>query len=126
MFETLILSKKEYNKEIRLFGFQTSGQVRPISKTSLLANIKDRCRTRNRNPTILVCITMYNEDEIELKRTLRGLLHNYNCFRADKDANFTKDDFNIFILCDGYEKIPESCKKYLRSIEILDESILER
>ena len=27
---------------------------------------------------------MYNEHVGELKTTLRGLIHNYNCFRADK------------------------------------------
>ena len=78
-FETLRLSKIGKNDELQGFGFKTNGEVRPIDKTSLLADIKARCHIRNRNPAFVVCITMYNEDEIMLKRSLRGLIHNYNC-----------------------------------------------
>ena len=53
---------------------------------------------------------MYNEDENELKTTLKGVIHNYNCFRGDEKFGYTKDDFIIFIVCDGYDKIPESFK----------------
>ena len=68
---------------------------------------------------------MYNENESELKSTLRGLIHNYNCFRSDKNFKLTKDDFLIFIVCDGYNAIPESFKKHAREKGFLDESILE-
>ena len=61
-----------------------------------------------------------------LKNTLRGLMHNYNCFREDKNNEFTKDDFNIFIICDGYERIPESFKEYARNLGILNETNLEK
>ena len=67
---------------------------------------------------------MYNEDENELKNTLRGLIHNYNCFRADKNFDLTKDDFLIFIVCDGYDKMEESFKQHAREKGWLDESIL--
>ena len=68
---------------------------------------------------------MYNEDEVELKNTLRGLIHNYNCFRSDKNFKLTKDDFLIFIVCDGYDRIPDSFKKHARDKGFLDEDILE-
>ena len=63
---------------------------------------------------------MYNEDEGELKNTLRGIVHNYNCFRAEKEKykkethSLTKDDFCVTIICDGYERIPESFKAFAR------------
>jgi hypothetical protein len=33
---------------------------------------------------------MYNEEEKELKETLRGVIHNYNELRADTDLDFKK------------------------------------
>ena len=78
-----------------------------------------------------ICITMYNEDEKELKATLKGIVHNYNCFRADpkqkeaeKSKKLRKDDFCVTIICDGYDKIPESFKKFARDKGFLDEEEL--
>ena len=68
-----------------------------------------------------VCITMYNEDVAELKTTLKGLIHNYNCFRADSYYNFTKDDFTVVIVCDGYDNIKEPFKELARDKGFLDE-----
>ena len=68
---------------------------------------------------------MYNEDEGELKNTLRGIVHNYNCFRAeDEKYGLTKDDFTVFIICDGYDRIPDSFKKHARDKGFLDEELL--
>ena len=33
-----------------------------------------------------VCITMYNEDESELKTTISGVLQNYNAMYMDPDV----------------------------------------
>jgi len=72
-----------------------------------------------------ICITMYNEDELELKNTLRGIIHNYNCFRSDdKKYKLTKDDFCVTIICDGYDRIPDSFKKHARDKGFLDEELL--
>lgn len=59
-----------------------------------------------------VCITMYNENEKELRNTLTGLIYNYNELRNDESLNFKKDDFIVFLICDGYDRIPESFKKF--------------
>ena len=71
-----------------------------------------------------VCITMFNEDENELKTSLAGLLHNYNCLKLDKKHKFDKDDFLVVAVCDGYERIPESFKKLARQKKFLDEEVL--
>ena len=71
-----------------------------------------------------VCITMYNEDESELHTTLKGVLHNYNCMRHDKSAKFTKDDFLVVLVCDGYDRIPDSLKRLAREKGFLDEELL--
>ena len=67
---------------------------------------------------------MYNEDESELQHTLKGCLHNYNCLRLDKNTKFTKDDFLVVVICDGYDRIPESLKILARDKGFLDEELL--
>ena len=57
---------------------------------------------------LAVCITMYNENEEELKTTLRGVIENYNKLKSDKELNFKKQDLLVFLICDGFERIPES------------------
>jgi len=76
----------------------------------MLSKINARCKIRGSNPKLAVCITMYNEDESELKTTLSGLLHNYNTLRMDDKHAFSKDDFLVAVVVDGYDKIPESFK----------------
>ena len=75
-----------------------------------------------------VCITMYNEHVSELKETLNGLIHNYNSFRNDKTKypKFSKDDFLIFIVCDGFDNIPNCIKKYAKKKGFYDEEELFR
>jgi len=67
---------------------------------------------------------MYNEDEEELKTTLTGCLQNYNCLRVDERHNFTKDDFLVVVVCDGYENIPASFKKFATKKQFFDENVL--
>jgi len=54
--------------------------MRKIKNTCLIAKMKTRNRIKSKNPKMAVCITMYNEDEKELKNTLRGVIYNYNEF----------------------------------------------
>jgi len=42
----------------------------------------------------------------------------------DPNAKFTKDDFLVFVVVDGYERIPESFKKFAREKNFLDEKVL--
>lgn len=59
--------------------------MRRIKNTCLLSKIKTRCRIRNKNPSLAVCITMYNENEDLLKYTMAGVLHNYNELKNDQE-----------------------------------------
>ena len=115
-YETMMLHVKEnVLKKARPAGFRSSGKPRKIKTTCLISRVKNKCRMKNMNPKLAVCITMYNEDEDELKRTLSGVIHNYNEMRLDPDLKFKKEDFIVFLVCDGYERIPESFKKYASS-----------
>ena len=121
-----MLVKSQFNSKVRGAGFRATGTARVIKKTCLLSKIRTRCLMRKRPPAMAVCITMYNEKVEELKVTLRGLIHNYNCFRADPKYDLKKDDFLIFIVCDGYDRIPDCFKELAREKGFLDETILEQ
>ena len=125
-YETLVLTRSEFNSKVRGAGFRQDGQARQIKFTQChLSDIRRRCRQRDRPPAMTICITMYNEDEQELKNTLRGILHNYNCFRAeDKKYGLSKDDFTVVIICDGYDRIPDTFKAHARDKGFLDEELL--
>ena len=62
-YETLILTRSQFNSKVRGAGFKSDGGKRQIKKTCLLSKIRTRCLIREKNPALAVCITMYNEDE---------------------------------------------------------------
>lgn len=43
---------------------------------------------------------------------MKGIISNYNELRNDPTMNFKKDDMFVFLICDGFERIPDSFKKY--------------
>lgn len=112
------------NAKVRPAGFRSSGKHRQVKNTSMISKIRTRCRIRKENPKLAVCITMYNEDENELRTTLTGCLQNYNTLKVDPKTNFTKDDFLVVVICDGYDKIPASLKVLAREKKFLDEEVL--
>lgn len=74
--------------------------------------MKKLCILKGISPKLAVCITMYNENEEELKTTIAGVLQNYNAMNMDPNINMRQQDIIIVCVVDGYEKIPESFKKY--------------
>ena len=123
-YETMVLTDSQLNAKVRPAGFRANARYRQVKNTCMLSKIKTRCRIRKRPPKLAVCITMYNEDASELQTTLRGLLHNYNCMRLHDEHPFSKDDFLVTVICDGYDKIPDSMKKLARENKFLDEEML--
>lgn len=55
---------------------------------------------------------MYNENENELKTTMRGILQNYNAMYLDPQIKMRQKDMIVVCVCDGFDKVPESFKKY--------------
>ena len=119
------LADSQLNCKIRPCGFRVNGKMRKIKNTCLISKIKTKCRLRGSNPKLAVCITMYNENEQELKDTLTGILMNYNELRLDQSINFKKEDFVVFLICDGYNAIPESFKKYATEKQFFDLEVLK-
>ena len=119
-YETMALTNKGPEGKARPIGFKANGKIRNIREDCLLAKIKTRNRVRSKNPKMAVCITMYNEKEDELKDTLTGVIYNYNELRNDTELNFKKDDLVVFLICDGYDSIPDSFKKYAKEKEFFN------
>ena len=123
-YETMVLEENPNFEKIKPAGFRRNGILRQIKRTFMLHEIRQRCILKKKNPILGVCITMYNEDEEELKLTLKGILQNYNAMRVEKNLNFCKEDLIVFCICDGYEKIPASFKKLATDKGFFDEEIL--
>ena len=47
-------------------------------------------------------------------------MQNYNEMRADKKLDFKKEDFIVMVVCDGFDRIPESFKRYAKEKEFFD------
>jgi len=73
-YEAMGLTSTKLNPSVRPCGFRTNGTNRMIKSTCLLARMKKLCMLKNATPKLAVCITMYNENEIELKTTISGVL----------------------------------------------------
>ena len=80
---------------------------------------------QEKNPRLAVCITMYNENEAELKTTISGVLQNYNAMYMDPDIKMRQQDLVVVCVCDGFDKIPDSFKKFAKEHSFLDEDILK-
>ena len=71
-----------------------------------------------------VCITMYNEDEDLFKVTLSGVIQNYNVMAMDEKLGLSGQDMVVCLVCDGFDKIPEEMKAYMKKYKLFDERIL--
>lgn len=86
----MVLSGTKENKNPRPCGFKSNGRWRKLKTTCLISHIKGMTNSREPTLKLAVCITMYNEDEEQLKYTLTGVLENYNELRNDSKLNFKK------------------------------------
>jgi len=107
-------------------GFKSNGKLRKVRSTCLLARMKNLCLIKKETPKLAICITMYNEDESQLKTTLRGILQNYNVLYQDPRVNMRQNDMVVVCVCDGFDKIPESFKKYATEKKFLDIELLKQ
>jgi hypothetical protein len=119
------LSSTKLNPSVRPHGFKSNGKLRMIKTTCLLARMKKLCLLNNSTPKLAVCITMYNENEAELKMTISGVLQNYNVMHMDPDIKMRQEDLVVVLVADGYDKIPDSFKKYATENQFLDIDVLK-
>ena len=53
------------------------------------------------------------------------MLENYLYLRSDEILKFKKEDMVVFLICDGFERIPESFKNYASEKNFLDLELLK-
>lgn len=123
-YETMALTSTKLNQRVRPCGFRPDCKNRMIKTTCLLGRMKKLNMIKQKTPKIAVCITMYNENEAELQMTMRGVLQNYNAMYMDPDVKLRKPDMIVVCVCDGFDKIPESFRKYATKKQFLDVDLL--
>jgi len=124
-YETMALCSTKLNPTIRPCGFRTDGKSRTIKSTCMIARTKRLTMLRESRPKLAVCITMYNENEDELRMTISGVLQNYNVMWKDPDIKMRQHDLVVVLVCDGFDKIPESFKKYATDNSFFDVDVLK-
>jgi hypothetical protein len=118
--ETIGLASTPMNPVMRPCGFRADGQHRKIKDTCLIARMRSLAMLNDKHPKMAVCITMYNEDESELKITLEGVIQNYNAMYMDKSVGMRQEDLVVVLVCDGYEKITEKFKEFATKYKFFD------
>lgn len=98
--------------------------MRVIKSTCLLARMKRSNMLGKTFPKLAVCITMYNENESELKATMTGVLQNYNAMYKDPTLKMRQQDLIVVCVCDGFDRITDSFKKFATDSKFFDENLL--
>ena len=103
-YETMGLCKTVDNPTMRPCGFRKDGKLRKIKDTCLIARMRNINIMKDKSkPKLAVCITMYNENEEELRWTLKGLIQNYNIMHTDPDVKMSQQELVVCCVCDGYD-----------------------
>lgn len=74
-----------------------------------------------RETEIMVCVTMYNEDEILLARTLKGIFNNIKDLTNRSDPRWGEDSWKkitVCIICDGRVNLNERAEALLTALGV--------
>ncbi|GEQ70435.1 hypothetical protein JCM33374_g4112 [Metschnikowia sp. JCM 33374] len=87
-------------------------------------NIRQKMYSPPRETEIMVCITMYNEDEVLLGRTLKGVFENLNNLTRRRDPNWGEGSWKkvtVVIVNDGRLQLNERTQKLLSALGVFQE-----
>ncbi|KAI8065518.1 chitin synthase-domain-containing protein [Gongronella butleri] len=80
-----------------------------------------------RETELFICITMYNEDEVLLSRTLHGVMRNiFHLCQHTRSKTWGKDAWQKIVVCiiaDGREKVHQSVLDMLTAIGIYQDGV---
>mmetsp|Transcript_16094 Transcript_16094/g.27181 ORF Transcript_16094/g.27181 Transcript_16094/m.27181 type:complete len:451 (-) Transcript_16094:1582-2934(-) len=110
---------------MRPLGFTRSGKERAIKKNSHLGVLREYGERTKTNPKLAVCITMYNENEAELKTTMRGVLQNYKAMNYDPTVRLKQQELVVVVVCDGFDRVPESFQNFAKDKGFFDVEVLK-
>ncbi|KAI5304575.1 Chitin synthase, class 2 [Ascosphaera pollenicola] len=80
-----------------------------------------------RETEVLVCVTMYNEDEVDFTRTMHGVMRNISYFcQRSKSRTWGKDGWQKIVVCiiaDGRQKVHPRTLNALAAMGVYQEGI---
>lgn len=121
----MVLEKDPRTKSgMRPCAFNPSGKHSGLRRDCHLSVLKEFHGRNGTAPKLGICITMYNEKEIELKTTMKGVMQNFKAMQLDPTVNLKQAEVVVVLVCDGFEKIPESFKNFATEKGLFDENIL--
>lgn len=89
--------------------------------------LRQQIGNTTRETEILICVTMYNEDEVDFTRTMHGIMRNisYFCSRS-KSRTWGKDGWQKIVVCiiaDGRQKVHPRTLNALAALGVYQEGI---
>ncbi|OQR84252.1 chitin synthase (Chitin-UDP-GlcNac-transferase) [Achlya hypogyna] len=116
----------EHYEEATELSYTPVATVNPINFT--LDGYRMQCITRGRKPTMMLVITMYNEDGGELAQTLRKVCNNVKYMQRNALPGYEGDDawqnIVVCIVSDGRTKANPSATSFLRDIGVFNEDAM--
>ncbi|CAI5758352.1 unnamed protein product [Candida verbasci] len=119
-----------YGKQIENMGQEmsflryTGATCGPSNFTKFGYNLRQGIYEPNRQTEIMVCITMYNEDEIFLAKTLKGVFDNIKDLTNRNDPKWGDDSWKKIVVCiinDGRLELNKRTEILLSSLGIFQE-----
>lgn len=102
----------------------TAATCGPSNFQAFKYNIRQALYSPPRQTEILVCITMYNEDEILLARTLKGVFNNIKNLTNRSDPCWGEDSWKKITVCiinDGRAQLNKRSEKLLSALGVYQE-----
>lgn len=96
----------------------------PSNFTNFRYNLRQILYNPPRETEILVCVTMYNEDEVLLGRTLKGVFENIKNLTNRKDPTWGDGSWKkvtVLIINDGRLQLNDRTKKLLTALGVYQE-----
>ena len=116
------ISMKQYKKEFALLEPTNSHPNVPILQYGLMELANENYTDlknffSSKTNKLLICITMGNDEIIELKKTLNGILDNLNYL--NKKVQLSIFDITVIVVADGIANLNSEFKQKLFSSEII-------
>lgn len=114
----------ENDREFLFMRFQAC-TVQPEGFQNKMFSLRQRFYTRPRETELMIVVTMYNEDDVLLARTLKGVFKNIRYLYGLKNSStWGKDSWQkvvVTIVSDGRQKIHPRSKALLAALGVYQE-----
>ncbi|OJJ33189.1 hypothetical protein ASPWEDRAFT_114414 [Aspergillus wentii DTO 134E9] len=105
----------------------TAATCDPDDFTAKGYTLRQQMGTTTRETELLICVTMYNEDEIGFTRTMHGIMRNISHFCSrSKSRTWGKDGWKKIVVCviaDGRKKVHPRTLNALAALGVYQEGI---